>query len=75
MLRMESDILDTYRLEHALELMKLEKYDPTAFVEEIHGGAMSTPDIKSAQTLQVTKNGKVMEALHHTAILYEKATK
>ena len=74
-LRMESDILDTYRLEHALELMKLEKYDPTAFIEEIHGGAMSTPDIKSAQTLQVTKNGKVMEALHHTAILYEKATK
>ena len=53
---------------------KLEKYDPTAFVEEIHGG-MSVPNIKSARTLQVTKNGKVMEILHHTAILYEKTTK
>ena len=74
MLRMESDILDTYRLEHALELMKLEKYAPTAFVEEIHGG-MSAPDIKSARTLQVTKNGKQMETLHHTAILYEKTAK
>jgi hypothetical protein len=74
MLRMESDVLDTYRLERALELMKLEKYDPTAFVEEIHGG-MSAPDIKSARTLQVTKNGKQMETLHHTAILYEKTAK
>jgi hypothetical protein len=54
--------------------MKLEKYDPTAFVEEIHGG-MSAPDIKSTRTLQVTKNGKQMETLHHTAILYEKTAK
>ena len=75
MLRFGGDLLDLYSPQRAMELMKLEKYDPTAFVEEMHGDLLNAPGTKTVRTRQVKKNGKVMEALHHTAILYEKTTK
>ena len=71
MLRKGSDMLDVYRHERAAELMKLEKYDPKAFIQELHGN-INVGDIKSTGTTKVFRDGKETKPLHHTAILYEK---
>jgi hypothetical protein len=51
--------------------MKLEKYDPEAFIQELHGN-INVGDIKSTGTTKVFRDGKEVKALHHTAVLYEK---
>ena len=71
MLRRGSDVLDVYRHERAAELMKLEKYDPKAFLQELHGN-INVGDIKGTGTTKVFRDGKEVKTLHHTAILYEK---
>lgn len=64
-------MLDVYRHERAAELMKLEKYDPKAFQQELHG-YISVGNIKSTGITKVFRDGKEVKALHHTAVLYEK---
>ena len=71
MLRIRTEVLDVYRPERAVELMKLEKYDPMAFIQELRGN-INVGDIKSTETTKVFRDGKEAKALHHTAILYEK---
>lgn len=71
MLRIRTEVLDVYRPERVAELMKLEKYDPMAFMQELRGN-ISVGDIRNTGTTKVFRDGKEVKALHHTAILYEK---